>query len=249
MEEKMKFVDFQRKRRVEIMPSGKKLAKMAQREYGFTSSQIKSNFNGCLKKLMDIELKFYEQKEKECSAKIIRESEGLKLLKKTSSLASSFKYNYQNLRDFFKSISQSRVTRAGGSFENHVKYLFESLKYPFDSQTILNGKVDYIIPSEKAFRKNRTACVVISIKRTLRERWRQVVGELASINAGKIYMMTADEDISPSKVDEMKKHNVNLVIRDELKREKFKEYYNVTGFSQFIKIDLPSSKKMWEQLL
>lgn len=231
------------------MPSGEKLAKMAQRKCGFTLSQIKSNFNDCLKKLLDTEFKLYGQKEKECSEKIIREAERLKLLKRTSSLASSFKYNYPNIRDFFKSISQSRMTRAGGSFENHVKYLFESLKYPFDSQTILNGKVDYVIPNEKAFRKNRTACVVISIKRTLRERWKQVVGELASTNAGRIYMLTADEDISPSKINEMKKHNVNLVIWDKLKKKKFKKYYTVTGFSQFIKIDLPSSKKLWEQLL
>lgn len=245
----MDFAEFQKKQRAELMPSGEKLAMMAQKKCGFTLSQIKSDFNGCLKKLMDTEFKLYEQKEEECSQEIIKEAEKLKLLKKTSSLASSFNYNYQNIRDFFKSISQSRMTRAGGSFENHVKYLFESLKYPFDSQTVLNGKVDYVIPSEKAFRKNRTACVVISIKRTLRERWKQVVGELASTNAGRIYMMTADEDISPSKVDEMKKHNVNLVIWDVLKWEKFGKYYNVTGFSQFIKIDLPSSKKMWEQLL
>ena len=245
----MNFAQFQKKRRVELMPSGEKLARFAQRKCGFPLSQIKSNFNDCLKKLLDIEFKLYEQKEKECSEKIIREAERLKLLKKTSSLASSFKYNYQNIRDFFRSISQSRMTRAGGSFENHVKYLFESLKYPFDSQTMLNGKVDYVIPSENAFRKNRTACVVISIKRTLRERWKQVVGELASTNAGRIYMMTADEDISPSKINEMKKHNVNLVIWDDLKRKKFKKYYNVTGFSQFIKIDLPSSQKLWERLL
>ena len=46
----------------------------------------------------------------------------------------------------------------------------------------------------------------------------------------RIYMMTADENISPSKIDEMKKHNV-------------------TGFSQFIKINLPSSKNLWKQLL
>lgn len=231
------------------MPSGSKLAKKAQCKCGFNASQIKSDFNNCLKKLLDVEFKLYEQKEKECSVKIIREAEKLKLLKKTASLASSFKYNYPNIRDFFKSISQSRMTRAGGSFENHVKYLFESLKYPFDSQTMLDGKVDYVIPSEKAFRKNRTACVVISIKRTLRERWKQVVGELASTNAGRIYMMTADEDISPSKIKEMKKHNVNLIIWDELKKKKFRKYYNVTGFSQFIKIDLPSSEKMWKQLL
>ncbi|MFH1777736.1 MAG: type II restriction endonuclease [Candidatus Omnitrophota bacterium] len=103
-----------------------------------------------------------------------------------------------------------------------------------------------------SFRKNGglSLClqVIISIKRTLRERWKQVVGELASTNAGRIYIMTADIDISPSKVKKMTKHNVTLVIWDELKTKRFKKYYNVTGFSQFIKIDLPSSKKMWEQL-
>jgi len=245
----LNFAEFQKKRRAELMSSGKKLAKIVQKKCGFTLLQIKSNFNNCLKKLMDIEFELYEQKERECSEKIIRNAEKLKLLKKTSSLASSLKYNYQNIQDFFKSISQSRMTRAGGSFENHVKYLFESLKYPFDSQTIPNGKVDYVIPSEKAFRKNRMACVVISIKRTLRERWKQVVGELSSTNAGRIYMMTADEDISSSKIGEMQKHNVNLVIWDKLKKEKFNKHFNVIGFSQFIKIDLPSSKKLWKQLL
>jgi hypothetical protein len=52
------------------------------------------------------------------------------------------------------------------SFEKHVRYLFELLDYPFERQAILDGKVDYVIPSKDAFGKNRTACVVISIKRT-----------------------------------------------------------------------------------
>lgn len=246
----MDFLEFQRQCRKKLMPKGAELSKLAQKRCGFTTSQAKADFNSCLRKLLDVEFnEIYKEKERECSVKIIREAGSKGLLKKTSSLASSFKYNYDAIRDFFKSISQSRMTRAGGSFENHVKYLFELLKYPFDSQTVLDGKVDYVIPSEAAFRKNRTACVVISIKRTLRERWKQVVGELASTNAGRIYMMTADEEISASKVDEMKKHNVNLVVWDGLKRKKFKKYYNVSGFSQFIKIDLPSSKKLWEQLL
>lgn len=244
-----KFLEFQKECRKELMPSGESLAKLAQKRCGSTASKVKADFNSCLKKLLDVEFEIYKEKEKECSAKIIREAEKKGLLKKTSSLASSFKYNYDAIRDFFRSISQSRMTRAGGSFENHVKYLFELLKYPFDTQTVLNGKVDYVIPSEAAFRKNRTACVVISIKRTLRERWKQVVGELASTNAGKIYMMTADTDISSSKVNEMKKHNVNLVVWDELKKSQFQNHYNVSGFSQFIKVDLPSSKEMWKRLI
>lgn len=231
------------------MPSGEQLAKMAQKRCHFRPKEIKSDFNHCLRRLMAVEFRIYEQKEKECSQQIITEAEKLNLFKSSLTLTDFFQNSYNDLRIFFKSISQSRMSRAGGSFENHVKYLFECLHYPFDTQTILNGKVDYVIPSEKAFRKNRTACVVISIKRTLRERWKQVVGELASTNAGRIYMMTADEDISHSKIDEMKKHNVNLVIWDELKRRKFKDHYNVSGFSQFIKTDLPSSKKMWKNLI
>ena len=91
--------------------------------------------------------------------------------------------------------------------------------------------------------------MVISIKRTLRERWRQVVGELSSTNAGKIYILTADEDISYAKVKEMKTHNVNLVVWDEYKEEKFQDYHSVIGFSSFINIDLPSSRKLWERLI
>ena len=63
--EKLNFAEFQKKRRVELMPSGGKLAEMAQRKCAFTPSQIKSDFNNCLKQLMDIELKLYEQTEKE----------------------------------------------------------------------------------------------------------------------------------------------------------------------------------------
>lgn len=239
----MNFLEFQKERRKELIPSGEELAKLAQKRCGFTISKVKADFNSCLRKLLDVEFEIYKEKEKECSVKIIREAESKGLLKKTSSLASSFKYNYNAIRDFFKSISQSRMTRAGGSFENHVKYLFELLKYPFHIQTVLNGKVDYVIPSEVAFRKNRTACVVISIKRTLRERWKQVVGELASTNAGKIYMMTADSDISSSKVDEMKKHNVNLVIWDELKRAKFQNHYNSRAFHSLSKLIYPHLRR------
>lgn len=108
----MKFIEFQKKRRVELMPSGEKLATLAQQQCGFRPTQIKSDFNGCLKKLLAVEFKLYEQKEKECSQKIIGEAQGLKLLKTTSSFAGSLKYNYHEIRDFFKSISQSRMTRA-----------------------------------------------------------------------------------------------------------------------------------------
>lgn len=236
------------KLRVDLMPTGDELAKMAQSRYKITKSKIEKQFGSYLHKLMNLEFQLYKEKEVDCSSKIIEKAVKKKLLIDTGKFANSFARNYDNIWKFFLSISQSRKSRAGGSFENHVRYLFELLGYPFDTQTILDGKVDYLIPSESAFRRNRSACVVISIKRTLRERWRQVVGELASINAGRIYLLTADEDISQNKVDEMKGHNVNLVIWDEYKKKSFKDSYNVLGFNQFISEDLPSSRKLWERL-
>lgn len=243
------FKEFQRQLRMELMPSGDELARIAQERFPVKKTKVQTNFNLALKRLLELEFDIYKEYEKNCSTKIIEKSINQKLLKDTGSFTESFKENYNALWEFFLSISQSRKTRAGGSFEKHVRYLFELLDYPFDPQTILNGRVDYVIPSESAFRKNRTACVVISIKRTLRERWRQVVGELAATNAGRIYILTADDNISYPKVEEMKRHNVNLVIWDEYKEKKFQKYYNVIGFTQFVKVDLPSSKRLWQQLL
>lgn len=245
----MNFFEFQKDLRDRLMPSGGKLAKLAQRKVTVEHSKLTKSFNFCLKQLLDTEYQIYRDFEKKCSGKIIELAVKKGLLVDTGNLAQSFRRNYNEFWDFFLSISQSRKTRAGGSFERHVRYLFELLKYPFDRQKILNGKVDYVIPSQEAFTKNRTACVVVSVKRTLRERWRQVVGELASTNAGRIYILTADEEISNQKVEEMKKHNVNLIVWDKIKQKHFSNNFHVLGFTQFVKEDLPSSKKLWKRLL
>lgn len=244
-----KFSDFQKKFRADYMPTGDELAHMAQEKLDVKKKSIVSNFNLYLKKLLDLEFNIYEQWEDKCSNNIIKESVKRSLFKDIGTFEDSLIYNYKQIGEFYLSISQSRKTRAGGSFENHIKYLFNLLEYPFETQTHLNGIVDYLIPSKEAFFKNRTACVVISIKRTLRERWREVIGELASTNAGSIYILTADSNISSNKVDEMANHNVNLVVWDELKESKLKDKYNVLGYSTFIKVDLPSSRKKWESLI
>ncbi|MFQ6031535.1 MAG: type II restriction endonuclease [Candidatus Zixiibacteriota bacterium] len=245
----MTFSEFQKAIRSKMMPSGDELAKLAQEKFAINRRKVKANFNRHLDRLLSLEFKIYKDYEKECSKTIIDEAMRKRLLTNLETFSETFVRNYDKLWEFFLSISQSRKTRAGGSFEKHVKYLFELLEYPFERQSVLNGRVDYVIPSVNAFKRNRTSCVVISVKRTLRERWRQVVGELTSTNAGKIYILTADENVSYTKVEEMKNHNVNLVVWDQYKAEKFREHYNVLGFTQFVKVDLPSSKRLWQQLL
>lgn len=243
------FSEFQKKFRAKFMPTGDKLAQMAQDKMSVDKKIVEEKFNSYLKKLLDIEFEIYQQWEDKCSKNIILESVKRKYIKDLGTFEDSLIHNYKQISEFYLSISQSRKSRAGVSFENQIKYLFNLLDYPFETQTHLNGIVDYLIPGKEAFFKNRTACVVISIKRTLRERWREVIGELASTNAGSIYILTADSDISSNKVDEMANHNVNLVIWDELKESKFNSNYNVFGYTTFIRVDLPSSRKKWESLI
>ncbi len=245
----MRFADFQKKLRAEIMPSGDELAHLAQQRLGADKARVEENFNKYLKELLSLEFQIYKEYERKCSAEIIRRAVDEGLLRDTGRLSESTELNSNELFTFFLSISQSRKTRAGGSFEKHVRYLFELLGYPFDRQKVLDGKVDYVIPNAQAFRRNRTACVVISVKRTLRERWRQVIGELSSTNAGKIYILTADERVSRAKVEEMKSHNINLVVWDDYKSGKFGDSYNVLGFTSFVRVHLPSSRELWQKLL
>jgi len=246
------FQILQKSIRGNFMPSGENLAELAQKKLKIDN--VEQNFNLFLEQLLEIEFELYKEFEKKCTIKIFNEAFQKNILKipKDSfhkSFLDFFNEHYNDFWNVFLSISQSRKTRAGGSFERHLKFLFSHLNYPYNTQTQLNGRVDYLFPSEKVFKKSRTACLIISVKRTLRERWRQVVGELASINAGKIYIVTQEKNISIPKIQEMDKHNINLVVFDEEKEKNFADKYNVIGFTELISVHLPTQKKYWEKYL
>lgn len=246
------FNNFQKTIRGQFMPSGEQLAEIAQKKLEMTD--VETNFNSYLKQLLLIEFDLYKKFEKQCSVKIFVEAFNKKIfvIPKANfqeAFSDFFDKYYNDFWNVFLSISQSRKTRAGGSFERHLKYLFSRLDYPYATQTQLNGRVDYLFPNEGVFKKSRTSCLIISVKRTLRERWRQVVGELASINAGKIYIVTQEENISIQKIQEMDKHNINLVVFDEEKEKNFSEHHNVIGFTDLVTIHLPAQKQLWNQYL
>ncbi|GAH85123.1 unnamed protein product, partial [marine sediment metagenome] len=69
------------------------------------------------------------------------------------------KDKFNELRDFYKSISQSRVSRAGGSLQNHIAYILHTLNYPFEAQKIVNGKPDFILPNVALYHKTPGECV------------------------------------------------------------------------------------------
>ena len=122
---------------------------------------------------------------------------------------------YPDLRSAFLSVSQGRKSRGGTSFEGQFALLLESAGYSFKQQD-RRYRTDFVFPSEKAFDKNRVICVVASLKRTLRERWQEVVAELTQLAAPNVYLVTADEKVTKGHVKGIcDDHPLHLVVWDE----------------------------------
>jgi hypothetical protein len=135
------FNDFQKTIRGQFMPSGDELAELAQKELKIKN--VEQNFNKYVRELLIIEFELYNIFEKECSIKIFNEAFKRKIFKMPKdnfkeSFLDFFSNYYYDFWSLFLSISQSRKTRAGGSFENHLKFLFSKLDFQYVSQTIRN---------------------------------------------------------------------------------------------------------------
>ena len=125
------------------------------------------------------------------------------------------KGKFNELRDFYKSISQSRVSRAGGSLQNHIAFILDSLRYPLEVQKIINGKPDFILPNANLYYTTPGECVLLTAKRTLRERWRQIITE--GFKSPQYFLVTIDEEQTVNNLKEMAQHRIYLVVPERIK--------------------------------
>ena len=152
---------------------------------------------------------------------------------------------YLELRQSFLSVSQSRKTRGGRDFELQFERALSLAGFPFEKQQ-RKTRVDFMMPSDTAFEKNRMFCAIASLKRTLRERWREVVGELVELHATNVFLVTADSDISDGHVESICDNgHLHLVIWDEIKSSRFSDHAMVLGFTEFANRRLPNLQSIW----
>jgi hypothetical protein len=152
-----------------------------------------------------------------------------------------------------ESFAQSRKTRAGGSAQYHVAFILNQLGYQglYERQRTLNGTVDFLFPSLAMWEKDRRRCTVLSVKRTLRERYKQVFEELSATRGLTMYLMStqteaeAQKDITTEKVQVISQQNVYLVVRDAIKQARFASEASVLGFTDFFCKELPRLKTGW----
>lgn len=271
--------------RNKFIPSGEKLAEEAWKHVSFadrrvTAEDVHQNFNQYFSELVDVEYQLYLNYEEKCITKGVIQyalrnttrrkypmvsdlvgealhvlnSRGTEGAKKLSEIGAK-------LRPFYKlveqSFAQSRMTRAGGSSQYHLKTLLEIAGYrgEFQMQQVLNGTVDFLFPGLHMWASDRRRCVVVSIKRTLRERYKQVFEELKITGGLTVFLIVtetaaeAKKDITQQKVDKLNSQNIYLVVRDEIKRERFPDKRNVVSLSSFIQEELPAKRSLWKKYI
>src|SRR3990167_3854109 len=148
-------------------------------------------------------------------------------------------------RKFFLSLAQSRKARAGKSFEAIHNALFKELSYPFDEQRVINGKPDFIMPSYGHYMNNAPDCIIFTAKRTLRERWRQIVTE-GTRGLG-FFLATIDDNISTNQLTEAHNNRIFIVCPEIIRKEKYSDAVNVLSFPQFFKDYLDPALARWKR--
>lgn len=152
--------------------------------------------------------------------------------------------------------TQSRRSRAGKVFEGIIYFLYDHFNYPYASQASIGKKtfselglgkvVDSILPSVDAFNQRRDKTIVGTMKTTLRERWQEVVEEVARSNLPNIHLLTVDESIASSKAEQMAKHNIVLVVRNDVKnKDEMKDRRSIIDFETYFLSELPETLKFW----
>ena len=203
--------------------------------YGKPPKDIKIQFSDLLIRIHDDIYKEYLYEQENSGQKVINDE-----IKKKGTIS------FNDLDSFLLSISQSRKSRAGKAFELIIENLLTKLGYPYSKQVVIEGaKPDYVLPSEEYFLKQPLDSILLTAKRTLRERWRQVVTEA---NKGYGYFLaTIDDGISKNQIELASKNKIFIVVPRALKQSvpHYKESYSVITFEEFFENYLDPAMRRW----
>lgn len=217
------------------------------KKYNYSKDRIKENFDNLLFQIESEAYKVYLKYEKEYGENVLKtfidhliETGKITNLNQTGGVLSK---HFNIFDKFFLSLGQSRRIRAGSSFEAIHNSLFKVLNYKFDEQKVINGKPDFLMPSLKHYKENPMDCIIFTSKRTLRERWRQIVTE-GTRGLG-FFLATIDTKVSSLQLREMLNHRIYLVCPQNLRSKYYNNKANVLSFTQFFKDFLDPAMERW----
>lgn len=152
-------------------------------------------------------------------------------------IIAAFIQRFEVFYDICKSAKQARASRAGGSFESHMSSVLLAGGIPHQEQFIFDGsRPDFILPTAGIYvdpEKRKAMAAVLTLKTTLRERWRQVVSESIDVP---IFLATLDENVAGSTLGKLEEKGITLIVPEAFKTSKYTEYQkrkHVLSYRQF----------------
>jgi hypothetical protein len=202
---------------------------------GAEPASIKSNFSGYVSDAERAAFDIYLQAEKLAWDTVVGDESVV------------FKGRFEELYAFMLSVTQSRRPRAGKTLEEIIRGLFRRLDYPFDEQRVVNGKPDFILPSEEHYRRDPRDSIIFTVKRTVRERWRQIATE-GRHGLGQ-YLASVDSTISAAELGEMMRNRIYLVVPKDLKEgaKRYAGSTTVISFERFFEDFLDPAVLRWRR--
>jgi len=233
------------------LPKGEKICKDAMNlvlgNKKSNKSWIKKNFSDIVEKVQSEAYRLYLEAEKPAAIAAFRKTFG-PLLKKDATAEDFFRLienNFFALDKFFLSLTQGRRPRAGNAFEYVIKVLFQELNYPYSAHPTINGKPDFLLPHKKHFYDSAMDCIIFTVKRTLRERWRQIITE--GTRGHLFFLATIDDGLKQNDLDQMNENRIYLVVPDSVKNEHYSKQKNVISFESFFRHHLDPAMKRWKE--
>ncbi|MHA1613596.1 MAG: type II restriction endonuclease [Candidatus Thorarchaeota archaeon] len=125
---------------------------------------------------------------------------------------------FDDVEDFISyslSIQNRRKSRAGHALENHIEEILlkNEIRYSRNPITENRSRPDFLFPSIEQYRNPEfpvDLLRMLGVKSTCKDRWRQVLTEAKRIETK--HLFTLEPGISDTQTDEMKAHNLFLVI-------------------------------------
>jgi len=113
-----------------------------------------------------------------------------------------------------------RKSRAGRSLENHMEYILKKSDIPHVIRPKLDGEPDIVIPSAEAYNDPNypaNKLVVVGVKTTCKDRWRQVVHEAKRVTEK--HILTIQQGISSKQLTQMHDSHVTLIVPTRLHKQ------------------------------
>ena len=144
----------------------------------------------------------------------------------------------------FLSAAQRRKSRAGLSFEHHVKRLLVDGRVLHEAQIAVGARrPDFVLPDVAALNDpQRSESLILSLKTTLRERWKQLGLERRH---GAVFLATVDDRVSTPAIEEMARNDIVLVVPESLKKSKeavYEKQAQVITFRDFFDQEIRASR-------